>query len=65
MVPVASQNILLAEMNFCDLFQPRPYSFTYEVKDDFSGTDFSRAEERSGQVKNLLLLSSDNFQLKD
>jgi len=35
------------------------------VKDDFSGTDFSRAEERSGQVKNLLLLSSDNFQLKD
>jgi hypothetical protein len=32
------------------LFQARPYAFTYGVKDDYSGTDFSRAEESSGQV---------------
>ena len=31
-------------------FQARPYAFTYGVKDDYSGTDFSRAEESSGQV---------------
>ena len=31
-------------------FQPKPYSFTYGVKDFNSGTDFSRAEERSGAV---------------
>ena len=31
-------------------FQPKPYAFTYGVKDEYSGTDFSRAEERSGSV---------------
>ena len=28
------------------LFQPKPYSFTYGVKDEYSGSDFTRAEER-------------------
>ena len=32
------------------MFQPKPYSFTYGVKDYNSGTDFSRNEERSGAV---------------
>ena len=31
-------------------FQPKPYAFTYGVKDEYSGTDFSRAEERSGEA---------------
>ena len=31
-------------------FQPKPYSFTYGVKDDYSGADFSRVEERTGAV---------------
>ena len=30
--------------------QPKPYAFTYGVKDEYSGTDFSRAEERRGEV---------------
>ena len=41
-------------INFCNFenvfftcyFQPKPYSFTYGVKDDYSGNDFSRMEER-------------------
>ena len=52
-----SNTRLLARLSFSiidcrqiDFFQGRPYSFTYGVKDDYSGTDFSRAEESSGQV---------------
>lgn len=37
-------------LNVFVCFQARPYAFTYGVKDDYSGTDFSRAEESSGQV---------------
>jgi hypothetical protein len=35
---------------FCLFFQPKPYSFTYGVKDEYSGTDFSRNEESHGEV---------------
>ena len=31
-------------------FQKRPYSFTYGVSDEYSGTDFHREEERSDSV---------------
>jgi len=31
-------------------YEPKPYSFTYGVKDDYSGNDFSRIEERTGAV---------------
>jgi hypothetical protein len=49
--------------DYCDLLQPRPYSFTYGVKDDFSGTDFSRAEERSGQVEHeFTALTNENLE---
>ena len=30
--------------------QPKPYSFTYGVKDDYHGTDFERIEESQGEV---------------
>ena len=45
-----SKASLLLRCSIFVIFQPKPYSFTYGVKDYDSGTDFSRAEERSGEV---------------
>ena len=41
---------LTCSFPFSPFFQRRPYSFTYGVRDEISGTDFHREEESSGPV---------------
>lgn len=36
--------------SFSFLLQAKPYSFTYGVKDEYTGTDITRAEESNGEV---------------